>query len=734
MVAFTKLNLLAGAAIAALAAPMSSHAADTSPGASADNSTIREVVVTANKREENLRNVAQSVTAISGETLDLQQAFHFEDYVTRIPGFNLVSSQAGESRLVLDGINAGGVSATIGTYVDETPYGSVTGLANGAVLAPDLDTFDIRRIEVLRGPQGTLYGASSLGGLLKLVTNAPDPSHYAAKIEVGGEDTDSSSTSGSVKALVNVPIGDNAAIRASGFYTDQAGFIDDPVRGAKNVDGTIYSGGRFGFFYHPIDKLTVRLSAVGQDILSKGSSTEDLNPQTLQPLYGDLTQSRTFSSPNKVAYRIYSMTANYDFGFANLLSATSYGTLRQDTNEDATAMYGALLTPIFGEPLGAGLLQNLEQKKFTQEVRLTSPPQALEWLVGGFFTRERNVLNQSLNGLSLPSAQVAPGLGGLETIALGSVYSEYAGFANVDYHFTDRLDLSLGGRYSHNDQSSGQVTAGPLAGGASTVSGTSSEGVFTFAVAPKYKINDAMTVYARISKGYRPGGPNALSPLAPAAVPRTFQSDSIIDYQAGFKADLFERRVSVDVSAFYIDWSHIQLLADVNGFGVNSNGGGAVSKGIEGTVSYVPLPGLNLSANGAYTQANLTSDTGPLLGGHSGDRLPYSSPLAGSLNADYDRSVSDTVRLFVGGSVRFVGRRRSDFDPNIGQLSLPSYTSLDLRGGVEWRNYRLEAYVKNVNDEHGILSVSGFGSTPQGAVQAGIMRPRTFGLALTAAY
>ena len=517
-----------------------------------------------------------------------------------------------------------------------------------------------------------------------------------------GEDTDSGSLSGSVKGLVNVPIGDSAAIRASGFYTDQSGFIDDPMRGAKNVNDDKFSGARIGFLYKPTSRLTVRLSAVGQDILSSGSSTEDLNPTTLQPLYGDLTQSRTFSSPSRIAYRIYNATVNYDLGFANLLSSTSYGSLKQNTDEDASAMYGALLTEVFGEPLGSSLQQELYQHKFTQEVRLASPPQTFEWLVGGFFTRERNELDQSLNAISLPSTQIAPGLGGLETIALDSAYNEYAGFANVDYHFTHQLDLSLGGRYSHNDQSETQVTGGPLAGGTSTVGGTSSDDVFTFAVAPKYKINDDMTVYARIAKGYRPGGPNALSPLAPAAVPRTFQSDTLIDYQLGFKGDFFERRLSVDLSAFYIDWSRIQLLADVGGFGVNTNGGSAKSQGIEGTIAYIPFAGLSLSANGAYTDAKLTSDTGPLLGGHDGDRLPYSAPLTGALNADYTRPVAENLSLFVGGSVRFVGRRRSDFNANIGQLSLPSYTSVDLRGGVNWKTYRLEAYIKNVNDERGI--------------------------------
>lgn len=733
MNAVTKLGLLAGAALVALLVPAASYAGDAASGASA---TVQEVIVTAEKREQNLRDVPQSVTAISGDTLQLQRAVTFEDYVTRVPGMNLVSAQPGSSRLVLRGINAGGVSATIGTYVDETPYGSVTGLANGAVLAPDLDTFDMQRLEVLRGPQGTLYGASSLGGLLKFVTNAPDPTHLSGRVEVDGENTKSGSTGGSVKGVFNAPLGDKAAVRISGYYDDQPGYIDDPMRHATNVNGARFSGLRIGFLFRPTDKFTVRLSAVGQDISSQGSSTEDLNRVTLQSLYGDLTQSRTFSTPNKVDYRVYNLTADYDLGFANLISATSYGTLRQHNNQDASAQLGGLLTAIFKTPLGAGILGALDQNKFTQEIRLASPAQKFEWLVGGFYTRETNDLRQNLSALLIPTAPaVAPGFGGLQIVDLASKYSEYAAFANVDYHFTDRFDVSVGGRYSHNSQHSGQVTSGLLTGPTpSVVAGTSADDVFTFAIAPKFKLSEEATLYARVSKGYRPGGPNALSPLAPAAVPRTFASDSLVNYEAGIKADLFDRRAAVELTAFYIDWRDIQLLANVGGFGVNTNGGSAVSKGIEGSATFAATPDLTLSANGAYIEAHLTSGTGPLLGGRDGDRLPFSSPISGALNADYTHAISGDMRLFLGASVRFTGRRRTDFNATFGQTSLPAYTAVDLRGGVDVRQFRIEAYVRNLGDERGILSLGGIGSTPGGGVQAGLIRPRTIGLSLSATF
>ncbi|HEV2532751.1 TonB-dependent receptor [Phenylobacterium sp.] len=736
MNAVTKLNLLAGAAFAALTLPAVSHAADASSGSRAN--TVQEVIVTAEKREENLRDVPQSVTAISGDALDLKRATTFEDYVTTVPGMNLISSQPGATRLVLRGINAGGVSATIGTYVDETPYGSVTGLANGAVLAPDLDTFDMQRVEVLRGPQGTLYGASSLGGLLKFVTNAPDPSRFAARVEADAEDTASGSTGGSVKGMVNLPLSDKAAFRASGYYSNQPGFVDDPVRHVKDVDSAKFSGLKASVLFHPTEKFSVRISAVGQDITSKGTSTVDVNAVTLAPIFDDLSHSRTFDQPNKVTYRIYNATENYDFGFANLLSATSYATLRQTGDQDGTVQLGGLLTALFspGTPIGAGLAQDLRQKKFTQEIRLSSPAQTFEWLVGAFYTHEENELHQNLSGISLQNPPaIVPAAAGAEVIALPSDYKEYAAFANVDYHFTDRFDVSVGGRYSHNKQSEVQTTVGrgPLAAISSVFPGSSSEGVFTFAVAPKFKLSDDATLYARVAKGYRPGGPNAVNPAAAAAVPRSFQSDTIVNYEAGVKADLFERTASVELTAFFIKWDRIQLLANVAGFGVNTNGGSAESKGVEGAFTVVPTPGLTLSVNGAYTQANLTADTPAILGGKNGDHLPYSAPISGSVSADYATPIGNDMRLFVGGSVRLEGRRHSDFAPS-GQVSVPAYTSIDLRGGVEWSNYRAELYVKNLGDERGILSIGGTGNTPNGARAEGIIRPRTIGLSLSASY
>ncbi|MEO7410376.1 MAG: TonB-dependent receptor plug domain-containing protein, partial [Sphingomicrobium sp.] len=184
------------------------------------------IVVTAQKRTQVLIDVPQSITVVSGNTLENQQATNFQDYLKLVPGLQLEQSNPGEGRLILRGLNAGGVASTVAVYLDETPFGSSTGLVNGAVLAGDFDTFDISRIEVLRGPQGTLYGANSLGGLLKFVTNAPDTKKVVARGRVSIEDTDGGEMSYRGHAVVNLPLSDTVAFRASGTYRKDGGFID----------------------------------------------------------------------------------------------------------------------------------------------------------------------------------------------------------------------------------------------------------------------------------------------------------------------------------------------------------------------------------------------------------------------------------------------------------------------------------------------------------------------------
>ena len=710
----------ASAQITATTAPAQNNdatAPTAQPSAAKTQGDQNDIVITAQKRTERLLDVPQSVSVISGESLDNQHAERLSDYLTRIPSANIVESQPGNSRIVLRGINAGGVGATVATYIDETPVGSATSLANGGVLATDLDPSDLARVEVLRGPQGTLYGANSLGGLVKYVTVAPDPHAFGANVELGAEDVSQGDTGWWARAAGNVPISDNAAFRISGFYRRDPGFIDNPSFGRDVNDGKTY-GGRASFLVKPTSRLRIRASVLLENIRSNGTNTIDLDPVTLRPTHG-LQQLRAIHEPNDVDYRVYNTTIDYDFGPVALVSSTSYGTLDQSQIEDASAVYG----------LGIGVDQTMKQRRFTQEVRFSSTGhRTIEWTVGGFYTHEKNRLGQDLFGSDPATGRPDPALDGLILVSLPSRYSEYAAFANATWHIVPKFDLTAGGRWSHNSQSDEQTTSGLLLPAPSTVSGNSSDSVFTYSIAPTFKPNSNTRIYARLAKGYRPGGPNALSPGAPNEL-RTFAPDTTTNYELGLKTQTPNHVLSLEVTGFLIDWKNIQLLAQIQGFGINANGGSARSKGVEFTVGVNPTESLSLYANGSWVDAHLTSDAPPSVGGLRGDPLPYNPKWQVTLGGEYEHPVSNTVTAHAGLSYHYTGHRFTDFDPVGGQRKLKPFNQFDAHAGVDVGRFRLDAFAHNITNERGIVNLSFFGAV-NGDIAAAVVRPRSFGLSL----
>ena len=189
-------------------------------------SSLGEVVVTAQKRAETLVEIPMSISVIGGETLERGQADNFKDLVALVPGLSINTNTPGVSRITLRGINTGGVASTVGVYVNDVPFGSSSGLANGAILSGDFDTFDMERIEVLRGPQGTLYGASSLGGVIKYVANDPSTRDFEGRVLGTTENVEGGEMGYALTGVLNIPLSDTFAVRASGFYRSDDGYIN----------------------------------------------------------------------------------------------------------------------------------------------------------------------------------------------------------------------------------------------------------------------------------------------------------------------------------------------------------------------------------------------------------------------------------------------------------------------------------------------------------------------------
>ena len=736
-----------GAVYPAVAAVSSSElpAAD----ATSANAPIGEdIVVTAQKRTQTLIDVPQSISVVGQAALERNQAVSFSDYLKLVPGLQLNVSTPGVERLIIRGVNTGGVVSTVAVYADETPFGSSSGLVNGAILAGDFDTFDVARIEVLRGPQGTFYGANSLGGVLKFVTNAPDTTKLLVRGRAGVETVKGGDISYNGNAVVNVPLSSTLAVRGSAFYRRDGGFIDSiGIAGSDkqdNINSDRVYGGRASILFTPSDQFSVRLSAILQNIDADAPSTVESDPNTLATLYGRPVLSQFVPSFNRFQYRVYNGTLHADLGFVDVTSVTSYATQHQLIQTDVTNNLSGLVNTIFKVPNELYLAQNTNSDKFTQEIRLTKSLGFVDLLGGAFYTHEKGLIRQEYVALVPGTTTLATGLPQLALVNLRSRYEEIAGFGNATVHFGSHFDVDLGGRYSRNNQDATQSNAGALVGGTSTFpTARSAEGVWTYSAAPKIKISPDFTIYGRVAKGFRPGGPNVLPPAAPAGTPASFSSDTLTSYEVGLKAQTSDRTFSIDADVFTLDWNNIQLLAVVNGFGINANAGLAKSDGFEMTATVRPTRGLDLSVNGAYTHARLSTDTSALVGGKAGDALPFTPTYTINLNGDYNWDLGRAAKPFVGVSARFLSKIPGAFDntyrtANGHQRYLPSYVAVDLHAGVDLGKYSIEVYAKNVGNAEGKTSTgavmaNGANVNPNGAIATGIIRPRTIGLAITAA-
>jgi outer membrane receptor protein involved in Fe transport len=708
--------------LAALTAPLFVHA---------QTEKTAEVVVTAQKHEQRLQDVPMSVTALGAAQLVEQNKVKLEDYFRDVPGLQVSALSGGQDSLTIRGVSTGyTTNPTVGITIDDVPYGSSSVLAFGSTLTLDLDPSDLQRIEVLKGPQGTLYGASSLGGLLKYVTVDPSTARFSGRIEADGSTVDGGGAGGGLRGAVNIPlVPDTLAIRASGFVRSDPGYVDNVLTGASDVNKVDAYGGRLGLLWRINDKADLTLGALYQR--NKGDGASDVDADTsLKPKIGDLKQSRLggtgqYLTQAEVFTAKLKVALPYGVNFISVTGATSN---LYDTTSDFTYLTGSAAQFFFGAP-GATEPYRFHTRRLSQEFRLERTDATLDWTVGAFYTNEHSGDTFYVNA-------VVPATGAVKGALLDEfdtfTYREWAAFGTATWHVIPRLDLEVGGRFSENRQYYDDFTGGPF--GAGDFVQSSSDNSTTFVVSPSYKVNSNLLIYARVASGYRPGGPNAgiFSPSAP----KTYTADTSINYEAGIKGSLDQGRANFDVAVYYIDWSKIQvgLIDPVTGFLYLINAGNASSTGLEASGSWRPSRGLTLTANAAINQAKLEDDL-PITGGvvPSGQTLPNAPKFSGTFGAEQEFPLVGLYKGFVGGSVSYVGSRQGNFPNAVGQarIQLPSYTTGDVRLGAKGDGWVFTAYVHNVGDERGVLFAGPATASPFSEL---VIQPRTFGVSLAKSF
>jgi len=692
--------------------------------------TIQEIIVTAQKHEERLRDVPISISAVTGVQMERQGASRFSDYAGYIPGLSYATSGIpGEGEINLRGVSTfNSPIASTAMYIDEVPT-TTHGTWGASGYRPlDLFPYDLERVEVLRGPQGTLYGDSTIGGLVKYVTRGADVNAFsgavgAEGIAISGGD----GLGGSIRGVVNAPVAPGVfGVRISGFYQQSPGFVTNVTTGKKGVNESEQRGMRVALRLVPNDAMSVDAQWLHSEFEADGRAYTRLAPGTRHPLYGDYEYSAPVQEPTSQKFDLVSATARYDFGPVNLTSVTGYSRAVRDFDGDQSVLVRNWVRMLTGGAVTdarGSLVAPTTTEKFTQEVRLASAQeQRITWLVGGYYSKEDTDADQRIVPYSADGAIFSDVLE-LSNEEVKARYTDLSAFANVTFKITDQWDVSGGVRHSRTTDDFHDRLTGTF------LSGSPTEPYFddietkykatTWSFDTRYIASDELMMFARAASGFRAGGVNFTWPGAQ----KSYDPDRLISYEAGIRADFLDHRASLDLTVYYLDWKDLFIAASTpDGLRYLTNGGRADGPGAEFTGTFRPVRNLTLTATAAYYGLKVREDL-PTLGAEAGDRTPTSPAWSGSVLANYDVPLSGDWNLSLGGGVRWVSDTYSRFIHDPGAVRLDGYTVADINAAISNDRWTLRSYVRNLTNNNVILA----DSPPNRAVQ---MAPRTMGLAL----
>lgn len=781
----TKIKALSwSASLLALASPVTvwAQAAAPAESTSADASgTGVEIVVTATRRSEVLSKVPASISALGRASLDNRGLKDLSGIVRQTPGIQLDQTGFGNQTVIaIRGVSSTTGAATTGIYIDDTPIQS----RNIGYAATNIfpSVFDLDRVEVLRGPQGTLFGAGSQGGTVRFIT--PQPSLTGTRIygRAEGAATQGGAPSGEIGLSVSTPlVTDRLALTVSGWVRRDGGYIDrangnpEVLQPAyhKNANWMTSKVLRAALRWAPVEGLDVTPSVFFQE-----QYRADVNyywEGLSDPSRGRFVNGQPQASPDKDRFYMPALNVSYTTGGVKIINNVSYYVRDQRSAIDYSTLWPStfLNTPFIpGSPNHIGTAYNTNtQRTFTEELRLQSdlPDAALSWVAGVFYSRSVQRFTEDvvdpdfgdipgLIGLSiedfLGNGPLLPG--GLSLSGFGrGVDKQLAGFGEATVRVSDKLKLTAGLRVARTSFTGSSFFNGPVSGFQLQNPTSASETPVTPKFSVNYQANPDLLVYATVAKGYRIGGVNAplnsavclaaLNQLGLPAAPATYKSDTLWSYEAGAKAKALGGRLNVSASAFHIDWKGIQQNVSLScGGAFVSNLGRAKSDGFDLELSAKVSPNLSIDGSVGYTNARL-ADAVNLGGttnlGSAGDSL-VTYPWTANLGATLEQPVGENGHLYLRGDYQFKSRGRSNTATNpanasyvVGAYPAPTLNFISLRAGLRRGPIDLSLYVDNLANAHTIVSRSVDAFDPLSHLPGDdwhsiIVRPRTLGVTL----
>ncbi len=761
--------------IAPMWAGMALYAAPACADTPEAGEALQEIVVTAEKRESTVQKTPISITAISGDQITAEGLSSMREVAAEVPGISMRSSGPGQTEYEMRGLpSSGGSTATVGMYLNDTPLSAPAASLNGKVTI-DPDLFDLSRVEVLRGPQGTLYGSSSMGGTIKMVTNQPKLNEFEAATDTTLSGTTGGGFNRGGSGMVNLPlVNDQLAVRLVGTDKYTEGWIDRLVvspfpigpggtcgfgsctRGnvaAAPVTQSFprsnwehLSGGRGSVLYKPTDALSIDLMAMYQGIKMGAPSQVDVPPG---PDVLAHYQPFNIAEPYQDVFRLYSLTINYDFGGSQLTSATSHWSRNSSWVGDESEGFQSLLSGFYGFPylLPASYSNDDFSKQTSEELRLTSTGRGpWQWIIGGFYTDFESIFQQFTGDpayapLSYGGAAANPDGIGYQADNPYHI-KQYAVFSESSYLFANGLKATAGARWYKYESDLDFEQSGIYSETGNATQYTGQVSSSNSGVNPKVNIaylpNPDLTIYAQAARGFRPGGVNIPVPVPPCAqqAPLSYSPDSLWNYELGEKGRLFDGRLTVNADYYYTVWHDVQqLLTPTCGFPNTQNAGTAISYGPEIEVAAQLMRDLSLNLNGTYTEAHLKDINASVQGQSIGAATPIEPGLAlenvprYTINAavNYGIPLSDNYKLNSRLSATRVGPYH---DLSYYYESLPAYTITDARVGIVSGHISAYAFVDNLANQHSIVTINTMEwSLPIPSMyRAAITTPRTAGV------